>query len=228
MIVLKNIAKFRSAGNGREAGLDGLDLTLGRGDFAVLTGPPGSGVAALLDIIGLLERPDSGSYELEGREISGLRDAELARIRSRYFGFIFKSGMLLPELSVEDNVMLPMSLANMPRHLRPRRARELLARVGLENRGSDRPLSLTETERRHAAIARALANDPGCLVADEPTAGLSAEDGGSILRLLGDINREGLTIVAALRDGDSAAVGGTTIRLENGRIESIVAGSGIR
>ena len=134
MIALKQVAKAPPRGRTDGQGLSGIDLGVGRGDFLVLTGATARMRTALLRIIGLLDRPDAGSYALEGREVARLGDRERARLRSRRFGFVFREPRLLDELDVEGNIMLPMAYAGMPRHLRSRRAKELLDRVGLASR----------------------------------------------------------------------------------------------
>ena len=219
MITLKNIGKLLARGGDR-AILEAIDLSIDRGEFVVLAGPSGAGKTALLRILGLLDRPSSGSYSLEGRETLGLGDRELAGLRSGYFGFLFRKHNLLPELDAVDNVILPMRYANMPRHLRSRRARELLERAGFAGR-SERPLvDLDNEEMQRVAIARALANDPAILLADEPTGDLSVSAGKGILELLSVLNREGLTVLMATHDPSLASSGSRVIEMSEGRIQA--------
>ncbi|HUX40323.1 MAG TPA: ATP-binding cassette domain-containing protein [Rectinemataceae bacterium] len=193
MIALKKVAKALPAAIRGVEGLSGIDLSINRGDFLLVAAPSEWTRAALLNIIGLLDEPDSGSYEFDGREILGLGDRERAKLRSRRFGFVFREPRLLEEYDIEGNLTLPMAYAGMPRHLRARRARELLDRVGLETANGKRCASLSSREARLASIARALANDPTCLLVDD--SGLTVEE--ATFELLVELHGEGLTIVVA-------------------------------
>ncbi|MDA8410323.1 MAG: ATP-binding cassette domain-containing protein [Treponema sp.] len=221
MIALKQVAKTPPRGRADGQGLSGIDLGVGRGDFLVLTGATARMRTALLRIIGLLDRPDAGSYALEGREVARLGDRERARLRSRRFGFVFREPRLLDELDVEGNIMLPMAYAGMPRHLRSRRAKELLDRVGLASRGKTHPASLSEHEGRLAAIARALANDPICLLVDD--AGFSGEgdDDEKLRDLLASLHAEGLSILLSGGIGAPLVEGERLIRMTPDRVEEL-------
>jgi putative ABC transport system ATP-binding protein len=218
MIELKDIEKSWPRGAETVKGLAGVDLSVERGEFVTIMGPSGSGKSTLLHIVGLIDLPTAGSYELEGRDVAGLKDGELARIRCRHFGFIFQGFHLLPELTAAENVMLPMGYANMPRALRPQRAKELLERVGLGPRMNHYPATLSGGEQQRVAIARALANDPGFLLADEPTGNLPTETGHAIVDLLAELNREGLTIVMVTHDAALGALGKRSVRLKDGLV----------
>ncbi len=220
MIELRNIEKSWPRGSERVRALAGVDLSVGRGEFVTIMGPSGSGKSTLLHIVGLIDLPSAGTYSLEGRDVAGLKDRELARIRCRHFGFIFQSFHLLPELTAIENVMLPMGYAGMPRARRPERARELLERVGLGPRMNHYPGTLSGGEQQRVAIARALANDPGFLLADEPTGNLPTETGHAIVDLLGELNREGLTIVMVTHDAALGALGKRSVRIKDGLVES--------
>lgn len=230
MIALRRIERSWPSAIDGGRGLSGVDLDIDRGDFLIVTGPSGSGKSCLLHIIGLLDRPSSGSYRLEDRETTLLDEGDLARLRSRRFGFVFRDGRLFPELSVEENVLLPMRYANMPRHLRKRRVGELLSRVGLGGKEALSPAALTREERQRAAIARALANDPICIVADEPFGDLRSHEAASVFRLLEELNGEGLAIVLATTDKtrfgmdaeleEVLRVEARYLRLRDGRIDS--------
>jgi putative ABC transport system ATP-binding protein len=219
MMTLKNIEKSWPRGSETVKGLAGVDLEVTRGEFVTIMGPSGSGKSTLLHIVGLIDIPTAGSYELEGRNVARLRDRELARIRCRHFGFIFQSFHLIPELTALENVTLPMGYANMPKARRPLRAKELLDRVGLGHRMNHYPSTLSGGEQQRVAIARALANDPGFLLADEPTGNLPTETGRAIVSLLGELNKEGLTIVMVTHDAALGALGTRSVRIRDGLIE---------
>ncbi len=223
MIALKKVAKAPPAASRGGEGLSGVDLSIARGDFLLVVAPSEWTRAALLNIIGLLDKPDSGSYEFDGREVLGLGDRERARFRSRRFGFVFREPRLLEEYDLEGNLMLPMAFAGMPRHLRARRAGELLDRVGLESARGKRGSSLSSQEARLVSIARALANDPACLLVND--SGLPGEE--ATADLLVELHGEGLTIVVT-----SPGLGSNltrtlpdmrAVRVDKGRIEDIPA-----
>jgi len=220
MIELRNIEKSWPRGSETVPGLRGVDLSVSRGEFVTIMGPSGSGKSTLLHIVGLIDAPTAGSYELEGRDVASLGDRDLARIRCRHFGFIFQGFHLLPELTALENVTLPMAYADMPRALRPTRAKELLERVGLGARMNHYPSTLSGGEQQRVAVARALANDPGFLLADEPTGNLPTETGRAIVDLLADLNAEGLTIVMVTHDAALGALGRRSIRLRDGLVEA--------
>lgn len=189
MLVLRHIDLRKPAGGGRP--LRNGELEVRRGEFLRLSGGPGSAEAGLLRVLGLIEAPDSGSYLLEGREVLGLPETELAALRARHFGYLFARDRLPPELDALHNLLLPMSFSRMPRGLRRRRALELLGRFGLGDRAGVGPRKLSPGERRRLALARALANDPNFLLVEEgPPEG--DEDLGSLLE---ELHGEGLGIL---------------------------------
>jgi putative ABC transport system ATP-binding protein len=157
--------------------LEGVTLTIERGEYVAVMGPSGSGKSTLLNVLGILERPTEGSYMLEGYDITRLPDREQARIRNRHFGFVFQSFNLFSELSAIENVMLPMSFAGVAYAERKRRAAELLDRLGLADRLHHLPTMMSGGEQQRVAIARALANEPDLILADEPTGNLPSEKG---------------------------------------------------
>ncbi len=221
MLTLKNIEKKWARGGETVTGLGGIDLDIDRGQFVTIMGPSGSGKSTLLQIIGLLDLPSGGVYEIEGRDAVGLGDRELARIRNRHFGFVFQKFHLLAELSALENVMLPMSYAGLAAAQRKTRAAELLDRVGLSHRLHHRPSTMSGGEQQRVAVARALANDPGFLLADEPTGNLPSDKGAEIMDLLHELNRDGMTVIMVTHDEGLGAQGSRTVRLKDGRIESI-------
>ena len=227
MLALKGIDKWWSRGSDRVHGLRGIDLEIVRGEFATIMGPSGSGKSTLLQIIGLLDLPSGGVYEIEGRDAVGLPDRELARIRNRHFGFVFQRFHLLPELSALENVMLPMGYAGLPPNQRRVRAQELLDRVGLAHRLNHRPSTMSGGEQQRVAVARALANDPGFLLADEPTGNLPSDKGAEIMDILHALNKEGMTVVMVTHDEALGAQGSRTIRLKDGSVETILERKGV-
>ncbi|MEW6564594.1 MAG: ABC transporter ATP-binding protein [Spirochaetota bacterium] len=222
MLQLTNITKAWNTGTGQVVGLKDINLDVNRGEFMTIMGPSGSGKSTLLQIIGLLDMPSSGVYTIEGRDVMGLRDADLARIRNRHFGFVFQKFHLLPELTAMENVMLPMSYTGVPLAQRKIRAQELLDRMGLSHRLHARPTTLSGGEQQRVAIARSLANDPGFLLADEPTGNLPSDQGAEIMEILHQLNKEGMTIVMVTHDEKLGAQGSRTVQLKDGVIEQIV------
>jgi putative ABC transport system ATP-binding protein len=200
--------------------LHGIDLAVRTGEYAVIVGRSGSGKSTMLNILGCLDRPTSGSYWLAGDDVSQLSDFELSRIRNRRIGFVFQSFQLVPHLSVEENVELPMFYARMPRRQRRRRCAELGAMVGLDHRRRHQPNELSGGECQRVAIARALANDPALLLADEPTGNLDSSTSAEILRLFDDLHDGGRTIVLITHDRQVAAGAPRRVSLCDGRVES--------
>ena len=222
MLQLSNITKTWNTGTGQVVGLKNINLEIQRGEFVTIIGPSGSGKSTLLHIIGLLDLPSDGVYRIEGRDVMGLRDAELSRIRNRHFGFVFQKFHLLPELTAMENVMLPMGYAGVSLVQRKIRAQELLERMGLSHRLHARPTTLSGGEQQRVAIARSLANDPGFLLADEPTGNLPSDQGAEIMEILHQLSREGMTIIMVTHDEKLGAQGARTVRLKDGSIEQIV------
>ena len=200
LVELRNVTKTFVTGALSHQVLTGISLRMQQGDYIALMGPSGSGKSTLLNILGCLDVPTSGHYYLEGREIASLSDLELAQIRNQFFGFIFQSFNLLGRYTVVDNVALPMIYRGGPRLERLKRARELLARVGLANFAGHKPAELSGGMQQRAAIARALINSPKLLFADEPTGNLDTVTGQEIIKLFSELNAEGTTIVVVTHD----------------------------
>lgn len=200
LIELKDVTKVFVTGALRHQVLKGISLTIGQGEYVALMGPSGSGKSTLLNILGCLDVPSAGHYLLEGREIASRSDTELAQIRNRFFGFVFQSFNLLGRYTIADNVALPMVYRGLARRERLRRARDLLARVGLGDFTGHRPSELSGGMQQRAAIARSLVNSPKILFADEPTGNLDTKTGQEIIQLFGELNAEGTTIVVVTHD----------------------------
>lgn len=193
-----------------------VDLEVAPGDFIAVVGPSGSGKSTLLHLLGALDRPSSGTIEIGGIPLNGRTDLTL--FRRRMVGFVFQSHCLLPALTVLENVEVPMAPLRLPRSVRRRRAADLLDRVGLAHRMSHLPGDLSGGESQRAAVARALANDPEMLLADEPTGELDSESGRAIVGLLEDLNREGRTVIIVTHNSEVAAAARRRLVLRDGRI----------
>ena len=218
MIRLVNIAKRYDLGEVQVTALDGVGLTIERGEYVSVMGPSGSGKSTLLHIVGLLDAASEGSYFLEEVEITRLPDREQARIRNRHFGFIFQSFNLFHELSALENVMLPLGYAGVNRSERRRRADRLLEQVGLAERRYHLPAMLSGGEQQRVAVARALAVEPDLILADEPTGNLPSDRGSEIMALLEDLNRSGVTLVTVTHDDALGRRARRRVRLLDGRI----------
>lgn len=223
MIELKGITKTYGRGEGAVGALAGVDLTIGRGDFVTIMGPSGSGKSTLLHLLGLLDAPTGGEYLLEGHPVHGLPDRELSRIRNRRYGFVFQSFNLLPELTALENAALPLRYAGVPRGEAAERAAALLAQVGLAKRGHHYPAQLSGGEQQRVAVARAVANEPDVIMADEPTGNLPSATGGEIMELLRGLNDKGVTLVVVTHDQRIGDLGRTKVRLRDGRVEEVLS-----
>ncbi len=198
--------------------LDGLSLVIEAGEFVALMGPSGSGKSTLLNLIGGLDRPTSGSLRVQGLELTQLSDGALARWRSDNVGFIFQMYNLLPVLTAERNVELPLLLSDLHAAERMRRARAALKLVGLEDRSRHRPGQLSGGQEQRVGIARAIVTDPALLLCDEPTGDLDRRSGDEILDLLQALNEQGKTIVMVTHDPHAAERARRTLHLEKGRL----------
>jgi putative ABC transport system ATP-binding protein len=200
--------------------LRGIDLTVDGGEFLALIGPSGSGKSTLMAILGCLDKPTSGSYVFDGSRVDGLSNAELARIRNHKIGFIFQLYNLLPKASVLRNVELPMLYAGVRGKERRRRATELLERVGIPEKAKSLPSTLSGGQRQRVAVARALANNPAMLLADEPTGALDSKTGHEVLELFSELHRQGNTILIVTHDLSIAALASRQVEIHDGRIAS--------
>jgi putative ABC transport system ATP-binding protein len=180
--------------------LRGLDLSVPDGDYLSIMGPSGSGKSTLLNLLGCLDRPTSGSYRFDGREVAGLSDDELSLLRQKSIGFVFQAYHLVPRLTAQGNVELPMLFAGVERNERARRASASLERVGLAERALHTAEQLSGGERQRVAIARAVVMGPSVLLADEPTGNLDTVSGGEIFKLLEGMNTDGLTLLVVTHD----------------------------
>ena len=222
MIRLEDVSKYYRLGGRVLRVLDRLSLTVARGDFIAIMGPSGAGKSTLLNLLGCLDRPDRGSYRFDGIEVASRSDAERDRLRRERIGFVFQSAELVDYLELLDNVALPGIYSGMEQETRRRRARELLAAVGLENRLAHRPGELSGGERQRAALARALFHRPELLLADEPTGNLDRENAVRLIELLVSLNTAGQTVILITHSPDVADVAGRRFKLVNGVLKEQV------
>ena len=220
MIQVENISRTYDMHGAEVRALDGVSLHVDPGEFVAITGPSGSGKSTLLNVLGCLDRPDAGSYVLDGQEVSRLDDEAISTVRNRKIGFIFQSFHLLPRLTVLENVMLPLRFTREPKPDVTARAKELLARVGLADRMDHRPTQLSGGQMQRAAIARSLILSPALLLADEPTGTLDSKSAADVLNLLDELHEQGQTIVLVTHDNDIAAHAPRHVRLRDGKVES--------
>ena len=218
VIETRGLTKVYGRGEGRVEALVGAAFDVAAGEWVSVVGPSGSGKSTLMNLLGLLDRPTSGSYLLDGREVSGLRGGELARARRDTIGFVFQSYNLLPRQTAQKNVELPMVYAGVGRKERRWRAAEALERVDLLDRAHHKPPELSGGQKQRVAIARALVNRPALLLADEPTGNLDTASGEAILDLFGELNEAGVTLVVVTHDGSVAARAGRIVEVRNGRV----------
>ncbi len=196
--------------------LDGVSLTIDRGEFVAILGPSGSGKSTLLNILGLLDRPDQGTYRLDDRDVSTFSPDELAAFRNRKIGFVFQSFHLLPKTPAIENVELPLIYSD--RSDLSGLAMKALDRVGLADRASHVPSELSGGQQQRVAIARALVNEPDLILADEPTGNLDSRSGLEVMGILQDLNSEGVTVVLVTHGAELARMGGRRVEIVDGRI----------
>jgi putative ABC transport system ATP-binding protein len=223
MIELKNVQKVYPMGEVSVPALRGISLTIHPGEFVAIMGPSGSGKSTLMHLIGCLDLPSDGVVQLDGKDITELDEDTLAQIRGKKVGFVFQTFNLIPTLTAQENVELPLFFQGVPREKRRARAAELLRKVGLDGRLHHKPAQLSGGERQRVAIARALANDPEIILADEPTGNLDSESGEAILELLAQLHREGKTIILVTHNPEAAAYAQRIVRIRDGRLVEEVA-----
>jgi len=223
VIALEELEKSYGDAETRVAVLKGIDLIVRKGDFVSIVGPSGSGKSTLLNILGCLDRPSRGRYLFLGDDVSRLGDAALSHIRNHRIGFVFQSFQLIPHLTVLENVQLPLLYARVGKAERAATARRLLERVGLSHRLRHRPNQLSGGEMQRTAIARALANSPDVVLADEPTGNLDSKTSVDIMELLGELHREGATLVLITHDLEVAALAPRRVSILDGVLNEAVS-----
>ena len=218
IIEIANLTKTYGSNGTAVQALRGVDLRVERGEFVALIGPSGSGKSTLMSIVGCLDSATSGSYVFDGQSVSGLSGSALAKIRNQKIGFVFQNYNLLPKASVARNVELPMLYAGRGRKERRAKALELLERVGIPEKANVLPAALSGGQRQRVAVARALANDPVMLLADEPTGALDSKTGHEVLELFRELNRQGNTVLLVTHDASIAALAARRVELYDGLI----------
>ena len=220
MIELRGLSRHFQVGDQIVRALQDINLVIPDGDYLALMGPSGSGKSTLLHILGCLDRPTTGQYVLDGREVGSLPEDELAEVRSRKIGFVFQFFHLIPRLTAAENVELPMVLAGIPPPERRERVAKALRAVGLTDRAAHRPDQLSGGQRQRVAIARATVMGPSIRLADEPTGNLDRASGHEIIELIERMNREGLTLVVVTHDPEIGGRARRILKLVDGRISS--------
>jgi len=216
----RDVARSYALGGVAVQALRGVSLDVHEGEYLAIVGPSGCGKSSLLNLLGAIDRPTSGTVELRGRDVSHMNDRAATDFRLRHIGFVFQRFYLMPMLTAQENVELPMAEAGVSRAARRERARELLAYVGLAARGGHRPAQLSGGEQQRVAIARALANRPALLLADEPTGELDARTGREVIELFQRLNDDGTTLVVVTHDEALARAARRVVRMMDGRVVS--------
>ena len=221
MIQLKDVCKFYQVGDDRVRALDHASLHIRPKEFVSIIGPSGSGKSTLMNIIGCLDVLDAGEYLLDGLPIESYTEAELAKVRNQKIGFVFQSFNLIPKLSAEENVELPLIYQKVKRSERQRRVTEALERVGLTQRAKHLPTELSGGQQQRVAIARAIVTNPKLILADEPTGALDSKTSQEIIDIFHDLHRQGNTIVLITHDSDVAKQAQRSIHILDGRISEV-------
>jgi len=220
VIALVQITRIFQVGDARVKALDDVQLNITAGEYVSIMGPSGSGKSTLLNILGLLDRPDSGVYQLEGVDTTDLTDRQQAHVRRHKIGFIFQFFHLIPRLTAAENVELPLTLAGVEARERKQRVADTLGRVGLQERARHRPDQLSGGQRQRVAIARAIVMQPPMILADEPTGNLDRASGLEVIQTIEDLNREGMTIVMVTHDPALGRRTARQVRMADGRVMS--------
>jgi len=221
VVRLDDVRRSYVVGDEAVHALAGVSFALHRGSYWAIMGPSGSGKSTLLNILGCLDRPSSGAYWLNGRNVAQMDDNELSDHRLRNLGFVFQSFHLISQLTVQENIEMPMLYLGLPQHERAARARVLAERVGMDHRLRHRPAELSGGQRQRVAVARALANEPAVLLADEPTGNLDSATSVQIMALFRELHDQGKTVILVTHEPDIAAYADGTVVLKDGRLLSM-------
>lgn len=220
VIKLRDITRNFPLGNEVVKVLKGIDLDIERGEYVALMGPSGSGKSTLMNLLGCLDTPTAGNYDLNGKDVSNMSDDELAEIRNKEIGFVFQTFNLLPRTTALENVALPMIYAGKSKKDRTARASEVLTNVGLADRMDHKPNQLSGGQRQRVAVGRALVNNPTIILADEPTGNLDSKTSDEIMKLFNQIHQAGNTVILVTHEEEIAENAHRIIRLRDGKIES--------
>ncbi|MDR2174840.1 MAG: ABC transporter ATP-binding protein [Synergistaceae bacterium] len=227
LIEVRDLVKVYNAGGAEVRALDGVSFSIDRGEFVAVMGPSGSGKSTMMNMLGCLDSPTSGSYFLDGRDVSKLSGDELAEVRNRKLGFVFQGFNLLPRATALENVALPLVYAGVPPKERRARAIEALTRVGLAERVEHRPSQMSGGQQQRVAVARALVCNAPLILADEPTGNLDTRTSVEIMNLLTELNAEGKTIVLVTHEPDIAAYANRALHFKDGRAVGPAPGMGL-
>ncbi len=220
VIRIEGLHKSYETSAGLFPALKEVSLSIAAGEFVAIMGPSGSGKSTFMNLLGCLDKPTAGRYVLDDRDVAGLGKDELALLRNRTIGFVFQGFNLLPRMSLLENVALPLIYCGVEREERQRRAHEVLAKVGLEDKAESMPNKISGGQQQRVAIARALVNCPRLILADEPTGNLDSHTSEEIMALFEELNREGITIVLVTHEADIARHAKRQVRFHDGRIVS--------
>ncbi len=218
LVEVKNLYKIYNPGENEVRALDGINLTVEKGEFLAIVGQSGSGKSTFMNMIGLLDVPTSGTYLLDGIDVSSMTDDELSEIRNKEIGFIFQGFNLISNLSAIENVELPLVYRGMKKEERHKLAVDALERVGLSHRLNHLPKQMSGGQQQRVAIARAVAARPPIILADEPTGNLDSHSGVEVMKILHELHREGRTIILITHDNEIATEAQRVIRIQDGQI----------
>ena len=220
LIEVRNVYKIYNPGENEVHALDGISVTIDRGEFVAIVGHSGSGKSTFMNMLGCLDSPTSGDYFLNGVNVAGMTDDELSDIRNQQIGFIFQGFNLIPSLTAQENVELPLIYRGIPKAEREALSREALAQVGMGERMTHKPSELSGGQQQRVAIARAIAARPPIIMADEPTGNLDTKSGEDVMQILHELNAGGRTIVLITHDNDIARQATRAIRIIDGKVVS--------
>lgn len=220
VVEMKNVAKYFGEGSSKVKALDGVDLTINKGEFVAIVGPSGSGKSTMMNLIGCLDRPTSGQVKIAGEDLSKLNDKKLTSLRNLAIGFVFQSFFLLPKTDALDNVATPLFYRGIASREARKKAMQMLSKLGLADRHSHQSTELSGGQQQRVAIARALVTEPSLILADEPTGALDSNTGKQVMDLFQDLNKEGKTIVIITHDLDIASKAKRRITLKDGKVVS--------
>ena len=218
VVEMKNVAKYFGEGSSKVKALDGVDLTINKGEFVAIVGPSGSGKSTMMNLIGCLDRPTSGQVKIAGEDLSKLNDKKLTSLRNLAIGFVFQSFFLLPKTDALDNVATPLFYRGISSREARKKAMQMLSKLGLADRHSHQSTELSGGQQQRVAIARALVTEPSLILADEPTGALDSNTGKQVMDLFQDLNKEGKTIVLITHDLDIASKAKRRITLKDGKV----------